>query len=48
MKTVVKNYANITAVSGVLPGTRDLPPRGPRGADSNCWLTDGAEMPGDA
>ena len=29
MKTVVKNYANITAISCVLSGTRDLTPSGP-------------------
>ena len=48
MKTVVKTYANITAISRMPTGTRNLAPRGTTRRDSNCALTDGAGMPRDA
>lgn len=45
MKTIVKNYANISATSRALTGTRPLTPSGGTQCGRNCVLTVGAGVP---
>lgn len=46
MKTIMKNYANITAIFLMLLGTCNLTPGDTRDGDGNCVLIDGVDKRG--